>query len=110
LCGLGRATIVAGHRIDDPAHVLEHALHAPKAAAGEDEGFRSGVLWHLIEQGRRQAPVEVGASRGCVTEGTARQTARVMTAAAGHNLLTFRMNFRSIFQADLKVSATPFMQ
>src|ERR1700733_11954553 len=73
LGSVGRAAIVAGHGIDDPAHVLEYALHTPKAAAGKDEGFRAGVLWCLIEERRRQGPVDVGASRGCVTERT-RQT------------------------------------
>ena len=90
-----RAPIIPGYGIDDSAHVLEHAQDTPKAPTGEDERFRVGALWCLIEERGRQALIDVsalgdGAHRRDSPDKSAR-TAATEAAETGHSLLAFHM-------------------
>src|SRR3984957_572548 len=110
---LGGAPIVPGHGIDDSAHVLEHALDTPKAPTGEDERFRVGALWCLIEERGRQALIDVSALGDGATEGTRQikcENSGYRSSRDGPQSFGIPHDVSLHFQTDLKVRATPFMQ
>ncbi|KAG1246543.1 hypothetical protein G6F68_014596 [Rhizopus microsporus] len=51
--GVFLAAGIAGHRAGHALDVLEHGLHAPEAAAGDDGLFLRGGVIRLIDGGRR---------------------------------------------------------
>ena len=73
---------IAGHRAGHAVDVLEHALHAPEAAAGENDGRRRGLAGRLVER-RRGKDVRGLGGRRRDAELDAANATRPMTARAG---------------------------
>jgi hypothetical protein len=69
LSGAGRATIVAGNRVNDTADVLKHTLDTPEASPGEDKRLRAGILRRFIHQRVRPALINIGAFGGDSADG-----------------------------------------
>lgn len=59
----GRAAVVAGDGIFHTLYVLEHALKAPEAAAGEYGGLQVGRGWR-VQSGWRDGYAVVGRTEG----------------------------------------------
>ena len=52
--GLLLAAGITGDGVGHALHVLEHALHAPEAAAGEDDGGGGRLAWREVNRGQGQ--------------------------------------------------------